>query len=141
MVFIFIVTTLPIEAEGALGYALEYSSALILQFVLTCKVLFKHGFDVIHACNPPDNIFLIAGFFKLFGKKFLFDHHDINPELYEAKFGRRDFFYKVMLSWERDGRLKQQISLLPPMNRISVSPLNEVVWMPIRFMWFEVVLN
>jgi len=60
------------------------------------------GFDVIHACNPPDNIFIIGGFFKVFfGKKFLFDHHDINPELYEAKFGRRDFFYKVMLAWER----------------------------------------
>ncbi len=39
----------------------------------------------------PDTIFLVGGFFKLFGKKFLFDHHDINPELYEAKFGRRDF--------------------------------------------------
>jgi nitrite reductase/ring-hydroxylating ferredoxin subunit len=45
---------------------------------------------------------IIGGFFKyLFGRKFLFDHHDINPELYEAKFGRRDFFYRVMLGWER----------------------------------------
>ncbi len=50
---------------------------------------------------PPDNIFLIGGFFRLLGKKFLFDHHDINPELYEAKFGRRDFFYRMMLAWER----------------------------------------
>jgi len=92
---------LPLEAEGALGYFMEYSVALFWEFFLACKVFFKHGFDVIHACNPPDNIFLIGGFFKLFGKKFLFDHHDINPELYEAKFGRRDFFYKVMLFWER----------------------------------------
>jgi glycosyltransferase involved in cell wall biosynthesis len=59
------------------------------------------GFDVIHACNPPDLFFLIGGFFKLFGKKFLFDHHDIGPELYEAKFGRRDFFYRLMLWLER----------------------------------------
>ena len=85
---------LPTEAEGALGYALEYSVALFWEFVLAWRVLFTRGFDVIHACNPPDNIFLIGGFFKLFGKKFLFDHHDINPELYEAKFGRRDFFYQ-----------------------------------------------
>jgi glycosyltransferase involved in cell wall biosynthesis len=92
---------LPLEAEGALGYLLEYSTALFWEFVLAWKVLFRHGFDVIHACNPPDNIFLVGGFFKLFGKKFLFDHHDINPELYEAKFGRRDFFYRVMLAWER----------------------------------------
>lgn len=92
---------LPLEAEGAMGYLLEYSIALFWEFYLSWKVLFKHGFDVIHACNPPDNIFLVGGFFKLLGKKFLFDHHDINPELYEAKFGRRDFFYKVMLLWER----------------------------------------
>lgn len=92
---------LPIEASGALGYALEYGIALFWEFVLAWKVFFKHGFDAIHACNPPDNIFLIGGLFKFFGKKFLFDHHDINPELYEAKFGRRDFFYKLMLMWER----------------------------------------
>ena len=57
---------------------------------------------MVHACNPPDDIFLVAGFFKLFfNKRFLFDHHDINPELYEAKFGRRDMFYRLMLLWER----------------------------------------
>ncbi len=89
-----------VEADGAVGYALEYSIALFWQFVLSLKVMFTRGFDVIHACNPPDNIFLIGLFFKLFGKKFLFDHHDINPELYEAKFGRRDVFYKIMLLWE-----------------------------------------
>ena len=61
----------------------------------------SRGFDAIHACNPPDMIFLIGGFYKLFGKKFLFDHHDINPELYEAKFQRRDFFYRLMVTFER----------------------------------------
>ena len=93
---------LPPEAEGALGYVLEYSVALYWEFYLSFKVLFSHGFDAIHACNPPDLIFLVAGFFKFFfHKKFLFDHHDINPELYEAKFGRRDFFYRLMLLCER----------------------------------------
>ena len=93
---------LPPEAEGALGYALEYSVALYWEFYLSFKVLFSHGFDAIHACNPPDLIFLVGGFFKFFfRKKFLFDHHDINPELYEAKFGRRDFFYRLMLLCER----------------------------------------
>ncbi len=94
--------SLPFEADGALGYAVEYSAALFWEFYLSFKVLFKHGFDVIHACNPPDLIFVVGGFFKLFfGKKFLFDHHDINPELYEAKFGRRDIFYKLMVLCER----------------------------------------
>ncbi len=93
---------LPPEAEGAFGYALEYSVALYWEFYLAFKVLFNRGFDAVHACNPPDLIFLVGGFFKLFfRKKFLFDHHDINPELYEAKFGRRDLFYRLMLLCER----------------------------------------
>lgn len=93
---------LPLDAKGAAGYLLEYSAALFWEFTLAWKVFLTRGFDAIHACNPPDNIFLVGGFFKLFfRRKFLFDHHDINPELYEAKFGRRDFFYKVMLAWER----------------------------------------
>ena len=90
-----------LEAEGPLGYALEYYRALFWTFVLSWKVLFTRGFDVIHACNPPDLFFVIGGFFKLLGKKFVFDHHDINPELYEAKFGRRDFFWKLMVWLER----------------------------------------
>lgn len=92
---------LPFDARGALGYLLEYSVALFWQFWLSCKVAWRHGFDAIHACNPPDNIFLVGGVFKLFGKRFLFDHHDINPELYEAKFNKRDIFYKLMCAWER----------------------------------------
>jgi len=93
---------LPMEAEGAKGYAVEYSAALFHTFRLAWKVRREQGFDAIHACNPPDLLFLIGGFFKLFfGAKFLFDHHDINPELYEAKFGRRDFFWKLMVWLER----------------------------------------
>ena len=93
---------LPIEAESPKGYAMEYSAALFHTFRLAWKVRRKHGFDAVHACNPPDLLFLIGGFFKLFfGTKFIFDHHDINPELYEAKFGRRDFFWKLMVWLER----------------------------------------
>jgi len=92
---------LPTEADGVLGYALEYSVALAMEFWLSLKILFGRGFDVIHACNPPDTIFLIGGFYKLFGKKFLFDHHDINPELYEAKFGKRGLGRRLLIALER----------------------------------------
>jgi glycosyltransferase involved in cell wall biosynthesis len=93
---------LPVEAQGARGYALEYSAALFWEFVLAWRVFFGRGFDVIHACNPPDLIFLVGGFFKLFlRRRFIFDHHDINPELYEAKFGHRDLFYRLMIFLER----------------------------------------
>jgi len=93
---------LPIEADGALGYALEYSWALAWEFALSVKAYWKVGFDVVQACNPPDLLFLIGGFWKyLFGKPFIFDHHDINPELYEAKFGKRGVFHKLLLKLER----------------------------------------
>jgi glycosyltransferase involved in cell wall biosynthesis len=91
----------PFEASGALGYLAEYTWALLAEFALSLRVLMERGFDAIHACNPPDTLFLIGSFYKLFGKKFLFDHHDINPELYEAKFQRRDLFYRLMVWLER----------------------------------------
>jgi glycosyltransferase involved in cell wall biosynthesis len=92
---------LPFEAANAAGYLLEYLVALTRTFMLAWRVLLTRGFDVVHACNPPDLLFLVGGFFKLLGKKFLFDHHDLCPELYQAKFGRRDFFYRLLLALER----------------------------------------
>ena len=93
---------MPYEADGALGYVLEYAWALFFELFLSIRAYFKVGFDVVQACNPPDLLFIVAGFWKyVFGKPFVFDHHDINPELYEAKFGRRGFFHRLMLRLER----------------------------------------
>ena len=93
---------LPFEAQGALGYMLEYTTALFWELLLAIRVYRRRGFDVIQACNPPDLIFLVAAVFKLmFGTRFIFDHHDINPELYEAKFGHRNFLWKIVVFLER----------------------------------------
>ncbi|MBL1431944.1 MAG: glycosyltransferase WbuB [Gammaproteobacteria bacterium] len=92
---------LPVEGDGAVGFFAEYLIALFWEFFLALKLSFTRGFDVIHACNPPDTIFIIGLFFKLFGKKFIFDHHDINPELYVAKFGRKDIFHKILCLAEK----------------------------------------
>ncbi len=93
---------LPIEADGVIGYAIEYAWSLAWEWALSVKAYWKVGFDAVQACNPPDLLFLIGGFWKyLFGKRFVFDHHDINPELYEAKFGRRGLLHKLMLTLER----------------------------------------
>ena len=92
---------LPLDAKGASGYLLEYGAALFHETRLAWKILFRHGFDTIQGCNPPDLIFLIAWQFKLLGKRYIFDHHDINPELYEAKFNKRGFFWKLMVLFER----------------------------------------
>lgn len=92
---------LPLEADGALGYVLEYGCALFWELVLSLRVAVREGFDVLQACNPPDTIFLLGGLFKLFGKRFVFDHHDIGPELYVAKFGRKDLVYRLIVALER----------------------------------------
>lgn len=102
---------LPIEAKGALGFALEYGSALLMESWLTARIYFSRGIDVIHGCNPPDLIFLVAMLFRPFGVKYLFDHHDINPELYEAKFNKRGFFWKLMRFFERRTFKAAQISI------------------------------
>lgn len=91
---------LPLEAASPLGYLREYGAALWWETRLAWRIWRNGGIDVIHACNPPDLIFLVALPFKLLGKKFIFDHHDINPELYEAKFERRDFYWRLMVLFE-----------------------------------------
>ena len=78
---------LPAEGNGAIGYLREYSTALKEEIRLAKKVYKEVGFDVIHGCNPPDDIYLVAKHFKKYGVKYVFDHHDICPELFEAKFG------------------------------------------------------
>lgn len=79
---------LPEEGNGAFGYLKEYTTALREELRLA-KLIYKEiGFDVIHGCNPPDDIYMVAKHFKKYGVKYVFDHHDICPELFEAKFGK-----------------------------------------------------
>lgn len=92
---------LPLDAKGALGYFAEYGAALFWETVLAWRIYFGRGVDIIQGCNPPDLIFLVALPFRLLGIPFLFDHHDINPELYEAKFGKRGFFWRLMVLMEK----------------------------------------
>jgi glycosyltransferase involved in cell wall biosynthesis len=89
--------SLPFEADGIFGYFIEYGAALFWETLLSWKIFFTKGIDAIHICNPPDFLFLVTLPFKLIGKKILFDHHDINPELYYAKFGKKDLGYKLMI--------------------------------------------
>ena len=92
---------LPIEGEGALSYLFEYLIALFWEWVLSMRIFIKKRFHVIQGCNPPDLVFLVALFYKLFGVKYVFDHHDINPELFIAKYGKKGFYYNLMLLTER----------------------------------------
>ena len=84
------------------GYLQEYAGALVNQLRLAFKIRRERGFDVIHACNPPDLIFVVAALFRFFfGVRFIFDHHDLCPELFEAKFGRRGIAHRLLLLLER----------------------------------------
>ncbi len=94
---------LPKEGNGPIGYAREYFSALWHEYRLARKIYKERGFHVIHGCNPPDNIYMVAARFKGKGVDYVFDHHDICPELYEAKFGKTTGpLYKSQLWLERN---------------------------------------
>lgn len=92
---------MPREGNSPAGYVWEYSCALFWQFWYSWWIFLRRGFNVIQGCNPPDDIFLVALPFKAFGVKYIFDHHDVNPELYFSKYERKDFFYKVQLWLEK----------------------------------------
>lgn len=91
----------PSEGDGPAGYVWEYACALFWEALYAAWIYCRHGFDVLQGCNPPDDIFLVALPFKLLGVKYIFDHHDANPELYFSKYGRRGFFYRAQVWLER----------------------------------------
>ena len=76
------------DSTGLPDHIFEYVWALAAEFFLALKVYARTRFRILQACNPPDNIFLIALFFKLFGVRFIFDHHDLVPELCRVRFAR-----------------------------------------------------
>jgi glycosyltransferase involved in cell wall biosynthesis len=85
------------------GYAAEYVYFTSACALVSVYLLIKQGFDAIHLHNPPNTPFIIGGFYRLAGKKFVFDHHDLAPELYLSRFrGRRkDAVYLALLLEEK----------------------------------------
>ncbi len=82
-------------ASTPIEYLLEYGLALAAEIYLVLKVFARTRFRILQGCNPPDNIFLLALLLRPFGVRYIFDHHDLSPELFELKFGKR----KKLLSW------------------------------------------
>ena len=68
---------------------LEYGLALAAELYLVLKVFGRTRFRILHGCNPPDTIFLLALLLRPLGVRFIFDHHDLTPELFEVRFGRQ----------------------------------------------------
>jgi glycosyltransferase involved in cell wall biosynthesis len=91
----------PLKAAtgGWTGYLREYSAALWHSWRLARRL---GRFDIVHICNPPDLLFLVALPFKLRGAKVIFDQHDLGPELCESRFGRgKDLLYRAVVALER----------------------------------------
>ncbi len=76
------------EARGLLGFAWEFAYSWVRTAWLSLAARRRARFDVIQACNPPDTYWLLALLWRPFGVRFVFDHHDLNPELFLSRFGR-----------------------------------------------------
>ena len=92
---------IPKEGNSKLSYIWEFICALFWEFVFSVWIFFRRGFHVIQGCNPPDDIFLVALPFRLFGVKYIFDHHDANPELYLSKYEKTGLLYRIQVLLEK----------------------------------------
>jgi len=92
----------PPEADSVPGYLFEFVYCWLMTAFLSLQVWLTRGFDVIQACNPPETYFVLASAYKLLGKRFIFDHHDLSPEMYEAKGGKKGgLLCRLLLLFER----------------------------------------
>lgn len=95
---------MPFDPESKVGFIAENLWALVRAFLLSFRVAWRGwGFDVIHACNPPETYWVVGLFWRVFGKRFLFDHHDLSPELFRVKFGGKEggLLHSVLLFLEK----------------------------------------
>lgn len=91
----------PPVANSTFSFIFEFAYCWFMSFLLSFVVAFQQGFQVIHACNPPETFWLIAVFYKRFGKKFIFDHHDLSPEMYYSRFRKKGLAYKGLIFLEK----------------------------------------
>jgi glycosyltransferase involved in cell wall biosynthesis len=102
----------PTIASGFIGYVWEYGYSMIVTFILSLFVFLREGFDVVHAHNPPDTFFLIGMLYRFLGKRFVYDHHDLAPEMYCARLkdgGNRLVYLTLVLFEKLSCRLADQV--------------------------------
>lgn len=80
---------LPVDASRAVGFVVEFAWCFLRSTLKLGRELIGGRIDVLHVCNPPETYFPLGWLVKATGARFLFDHHDLSPEMYDAKFGRR----------------------------------------------------
>jgi glycosyltransferase involved in cell wall biosynthesis len=91
--------------RSVIGYVAEYSYFTLGSLAISLYVCAKQRVDIIHLNNPPDTLCVIAALYKLLGKKVVFDHHDLSPELYLSRYGmgaeRKGLIYRTLLLLEK----------------------------------------
>jgi glycosyltransferase involved in cell wall biosynthesis len=95
-----------VKLKSLIGYFTEYFYFTTVCLGMSIYVGVKRGFDIIHAHNPPDTLWIVALPWKLVGKKFIYDHHDLCPELYCSRYGISYGFLARVLKWIEWGNLK-----------------------------------
>jgi glycosyltransferase involved in cell wall biosynthesis len=73
--------------SGLFSYMLEFAYCWLRTALISLRVYRRHRFEVFQACNPPDTFWLLGAFWRLFGVVYVFDQHDLNPELFRSRFG------------------------------------------------------
>ena len=78
------------EARRSAAYLLEYGIAILAQLRIALGIRLRHRIAIVHICNPPDLLFLVALPLIALGSALIYDHHDVCPELMIAKGHRAD---------------------------------------------------
>ena len=92
---------MPSPSRGHLSFVREFAYCYWQTRRIVKRIWRNDPFDVIHSCNPPDMFWALARPYKKKGVRFVFDHHDVCPELYLSKFGKRDVFYRGLCWLEK----------------------------------------
>ena len=85
---------------GKLSYIFEYLNAITKIFIKSLNLIFSQNINIVHVANPPDFFWPLAKFVRLFGVKFIYDQHDLAPEVAKIKF-QSNFFHKLLLLNEK----------------------------------------
>ncbi len=92
----------PPQTASHLSFVWEFAYCWARTLGIVLRTAAREGFDIIQACNPPDTYWILAAPFKLFGKRFVFDQHDLSPEVYESRFDNPSpVLRRVLLLLER----------------------------------------
>lgn len=112
----------PAPTSGLLSYIVEFLGCWLRTARLSLRVSRVEGFDVLQACNPPDTYWLLGLLWKLRGKQFVYDQHDLCPELYEARFGRKGLLHRALrlLEWATFRVADQVVSPNPSYQEVAV---------------------